>query len=130
MQQLLIGYVVIAQSRASAHRRMRQGHSTEVLKVLKQRVSRDLGKNRGRRPTGQSHCAFTTDDENLPCVWQPRFYDFNVWSEKKVREKLEYTQANPITRKLVENPKDWPWSSSSFCAKGEAGLVTVDPVGG
>jgi hypothetical protein len=33
-------------------------------------------------------------------------------------------------KKLVEHPKDWPWSSWSFYAKGEAGLVTIDPFGG
>jgi hypothetical protein len=36
--------------------------------------------------------------------------------------------ANPVTRKLVGHPKDWLWSSWSFYAKGEAGLVAIDPV--
>jgi hypothetical protein len=30
-----------------------------------------------------------------------RFYDFNVWSETKLKEKLEYTHANPVKRGLV-----------------------------
>jgi putative transposase len=107
-----------------------KGTPSVVLKVLKQRVSRDLRRSTRRAPAGQLRFAFTKGDNNLPRFWQPRFYDFNVWSEKKVREKLEYMHANPITRKLVEHPKDWPWSSWSFYAKGEAGLVTIDPVGG
>jgi len=78
----------------------------------------------------QSPFAFTKGDGNLPSFWQPRFYDFNVWSERKVREKLEYMHANPIATRLAEHPKDWPWSSWSFYANGEAGLVTIDPVGG
>ena len=84
-----------------------------VLKVLKQRVSGDLRKN---------------NPANLPRFWQPRFYDFNIWSERKVREKLEYMHANPITRKLVEHPKDWLWSSWSFYEGKEAGLITIDPI--
>ena len=107
-----------------------KGTPSVVLKVLKQRVSRDLRKSRRRAPAGQLRFEFTIDDRNLPRFWQPRFYDFNVWSEKKVREKLEYMHANPITRKLVEHPKDWPWSSWSFYARGEDGLVTIDPFGG
>jgi putative transposase len=51
-----------------------------------------------------------------------------VCSAKKRREKLDYMHANPVTRGLVEHPKDWPWSSLSFYAKGETGLVAIDPV--
>ena len=84
----------------------------------------------GRRAqAGQLRLGFARGEGNLQRFWQPRFYDFNVWSEKKVREKLEYMHANPVTRKLVVHPKDWPWSSWSFYAKGDAGLVQIDAVG-
>jgi len=43
--------------------------------------------------------------------WQPRYYDFNVWSEKKRIEKLRYIHRNPVRRGLVKNPEDWQWSS-------------------
>jgi putative transposase len=62
--------------------------------------------------------------------WHRRSYDFNVWSSKKRIEKLEYMHRNPVTRKLVEHPKDWPWSSWSFYGRGEAGLIPIDPAGG
>jgi hypothetical protein len=39
--------------------------------------------------------------------WQPRYYDFNVWSEKKRIEKLRYIHRNPVRRGLVENPEGW-----------------------
>lgn len=38
--------------------------------------------------------------------WQRRFYDFNGWSENKVREKFDYMHANPVKRSLVLHPKD------------------------
>ena len=66
--------------------------------------------------------------EGVPRFWQPRFYDFNVFSAKKKQEKLEYMHANPVMRKLVQHPKDWPGSSFSFYAQGAAGLVTIDAV--
>ncbi len=77
---------------------------------------------------GKLRLSFISGEEGLPRFWQPRFYDFNVYSAKKKREKLEYRHANPVTRKLVQHPKDWPWSSFSFCAKGEPGLLAIDPV--
>ena len=54
--------------------------------------------------------------------------NFNVYSHKKKKEKLEYMHANPVVRGLVRHPKDWPWSSFSFYAKNEAGLAGIDAV--
>jgi hypothetical protein len=31
-----------------------------------------------------------------------------------------------VDRKLVQHPQDWPWSSWSFYAKGEQGLIRID----
>ena len=68
------------------------------------------------------------DGLGLPRFWQPRFYDFNVYSSYKVREKLEYMHANPVKRGLVKNPSAWMWSSFLFYEKGQAGLITIDSV--
>jgi hypothetical protein len=46
----------------------------------------------------------------------------------KVKEKLNYMHANPVIRKLVEHPKDWPWSSWSAYMRGEQGLIEIDAV--
>jgi len=43
--------------------------------------------------------------------WQARYYDFNVWTEHKRMEKLNYMHMNPVKRGLVARPEDWPWSS-------------------
>ena len=37
--------------------------------------------------------------------WQPRYYDFNVWSEAKRIEKLRYIHRNPVRRGLVQRRK-------------------------
>ena len=35
-------------------------------------------------------------------VWQARFFDFNVWTERKRIEKLRYIHRNPVKRGLVD----------------------------
>lgn len=123
---MLVGYVVMPNHVHLLISEPPKSTPSEVLKVLKQCVSRDLRKRRRRAPAEQLRLAFSRNDESLLRFWQPRFYDFNVWSKKKVREKLEYMHANPVTRKLVVHPKDWPWSSWSFYANGE-GVLRIDP---
>jgi hypothetical protein len=72
---------------------------------------------------------FREGETELPQFWQKRFYDFNVYSPAKRREKLEYMHRNPVTRRLVKDPKDWVWSSySSYSGRGAA-LLEIDFVG-
>jgi len=123
----LLGYVVMPNHVHLLISESPKASPSMVLKVLKQRVSRDLRKRKRPAP-GQLRFSFPEGPGNLPRFWQPRFYDFNVWSKTKVREKLEYMHANPVTKKLVDHPKDWPWSSWSFYAKGEIGLISIDPI--
>jgi len=59
-------------------------------------------------------------------VWQRRFYDFNVWTERKRIEKLRYMHQNPVKRALVAAPDQWRWSSFRSYAYGEAGAVTIN----
>jgi putative transposase len=106
----------------------KKGTPSTVLQMLKQRVSRKMRKGRCRTAKAQLTLAFPKFIAELPQFWQPRFYDFNVYSHKKKKEKLEYMHANPTNRRLVRHPKDWPWSSFSFYAKDEAGLVEIDLV--
>ncbi len=58
--------------------------------------------------------------------WQARYYDFNVWSEKKFVEKLRYIHRNPVKRGLAARPEDWLWSSFRHYAMGEAGVVEIE----
>ena len=58
--------------------------------------------------------------------WQERYYDFNVWSEKKFVEKLRYIHRNPVTRGLVASPEDWDCSSFRHYLTGERGVVEIE----
>jgi putative transposase len=79
-----------------------------AIQVLKQVTSRKL-KARGEAQ-----------------FWQPRYYDFNVWSAKKHVEKLRYMHRNPVKRGLVAKPEDWAWSSFRHYALHELGVVEID----
>jgi putative transposase len=105
-----------------------RGTPFTVMQVLKQRVSRQL---RGKKRGGTKNQLLLPfgEKEALPRqFWQRRFHDFNVWSHKKKMEKLKYMHFNPVTRGLVRDPKDWPWSSYSHYAMGKEGLVRIDDV--
>jgi putative transposase len=58
-------------------------------------------------------------------VWQSGYYDFNLFSERKVEEKLTYMHQNPVRAGLVEMPCDWPWSSARYYERGESVGVPV-----
>jgi hypothetical protein len=58
--------------------------------------------------------------------WQARFYDFNVWTEKKRIEKLRYIHRNPVARGLVASPEQWRWSSFRWHSCGEIGPVRIN----
>jgi putative transposase len=57
--------------------------------------------------------------------WTTRYYDFNVFTHNKRVEKLKYMHRNPITRGLVTNPEDWPWSSYNHYAHNKPTKIQI-----
>lgn len=57
--------------------------------------------------------------------WQPQYVDFNVFTDVKRMEKLDYMHANPVKRGLVERPEDWRWSSCRHYQTGNPGRVEI-----
>ena len=103
----------------------RKGTPSTVLQMLKQRMARKLRKGKKIVGSGQLAFGFAREEAEPRAFWQARFYDFNVYSEGKRKEKLNYMHANPEIRGLVKHPKDWLWSSWSFYYRGE-GLLAMD----
>ena len=79
-----------------------------ALQALKQSVSRTVALRSGQP------------------FWEPRYYDFNVWTAKKQIEKLKYLHRNPVARGLVASPGDWEWSSFRHYATGVEGTVEIE----
>lgn len=76
------------------------------------------------RPARQGSLWNTALDDGH--IWQARFYDFVVFTEKKRAEKLRYMHHNPVKRGLVLEPRQWAWSSFRDYADGERGIVLVN----
>jgi putative transposase len=58
--------------------------------------------------------------------WQARYYDFNVFTNAKRVEKLQYMHRNPVARGLVAEPDAWAWSSFRHYSMGEIGTVRIE----
>ena len=123
---VVVGYVVMPEHVHLLISKPEKGTPSTVLQVVKQRFSRRvLGRLRRTSRTGQ---LWLWDEEAVEAghVWQRRFYDFNVWSERKRVEKLRYMHRNPVERGLVSAPGEWRWSSYRQYACGEAGRVKIN----
>ena len=67
-----------------------------VMQVLKQTVARRLLRRTRKRNAAQGE--LWKEAPYADRFWQRRFYDFNVFSEAKRIEKLEYMHHNPVKR--------------------------------
>jgi len=56
--------------------------------------------------------------DNEP-VWQRKFYNFNLYSESKLREKLDYMHNNPARAGLVAKAEQWQFSSARHYLLGQ-----------
>jgi putative transposase len=105
---VVAGYVLMPEHVHLLVNEPKESSLATALQVLKQETSRKL-----KRP-GDAQ------------FWQRRYYDFNVWSEEKPGEKLDYMHWNPVKRGLVTKPEDWPWSSFRHYATGVKGVVEIE----
>jgi putative transposase len=128
MEFRLTGYVVMPEHVHLLMSEPKHGTPSTVLQKLKLRVSRRMRSPRNFGGAEQLQLPLEEVGGPPRAFWQPRFYDFNVYTKGKKTEKLNYMHANPVTRGLVKHPKDWPWSSWSFYWKGEPGLIRIDVV--
>jgi putative transposase len=69
-------------------------------------------KARGLHATQNKDVSSRSHKRNIKYrLWQPGFYDFNIYSEEKLLEKLNYMHNNPVKAGLVLSPSDYEWSS-------------------
>jgi putative transposase len=128
---VVLGYVVMpehfhllmsepqVETPSTAMQSVKQRFAQRVVPRRRQRVPRSLRFLQG------AGLPKTRVAQPMP-IWQPRFYDFNLWTEHKRIEKLHYMHRNPVTRGLVDEPEQWRWSSYRSYAFGEVGLVRIN----
>lgn len=96
-----------------------------VMQVVKQRFARRVLRELRKR-INSAQTALWQEALDAGHVWQRRYYDFLVRTEKKRVEKLRYIHRNPVRRGLVMEADQWAWSSFRWYAHGERGRVLVN----
>ncbi|MGI0079880.1 MAG: hypothetical protein ACRECH_09665, partial [Nitrososphaerales archaeon] len=101
---------------------VKQRSAFTILEAL--RARRDLPSSQGLLrslrlpPTVHDHAHYR--------VWQRRFVPFDVYTEKKTLEKLDYMHNNPVKRRLVAVAGDWAWSSWRFYCREDGSILEMD----
>ncbi len=122
---VVVGYVAMPEHVHLLFSEPERGDPSVVMKVLKQSFARQL-LERWRTGVDPRRSSLWKIPLTVGHVWQHRFYDFVVFTEKKRVEKLRYMHRNPVVRGLVLGPEQWNWSSYRHYALGERGLVLVN----
>jgi putative transposase len=59
-------------------------------------------------------------------VWQDSYWDVNIYTERFLRQKLNYVHRNPVRAGLVEKPEDYVYSSYRNYVFDEEWLIEID----
>jgi len=122
-QFVVVGYVVMPEHIHLLISEPQERTPSTVMQALKLGFARRvLAQLRRRCDPAQA----TLFEEVSHHVWQKRYYDFNVWSRRKLVEKLRYIHRNPVERGLVASPELWRSSSYRAYALGEPGRVQIN----
>ena len=120
-RMLVYGYVVMPEHVHLLVGEPEGGLLAKAIQLLKQNVSRIV---HASEPVG-AHPS-NPGQGGAPAFWLPRYFDLNVWSQRKLIDKLRYIHRNPVKRGLVRNPEDWKWSSFRHYMFGEVGPVEIE----
>lgn len=122
---VVVGYVVMPEHVHLLFSEPERGNPSSVMAALKQTFARRLLQEL-RSGSGPRQGTLASASLEAGHVWQRRFYDFVVFTEKKRIEKLCYMHRNPVKRGLVVEPQQWAWSSFRHYVEGERGPVLVN----
>jgi putative transposase len=123
---VVVGYVVMPEHVHLLLGEPERGNPSLVMQALKQGFARRLLRTlRSALDPRQGRLAAGAALEEGH-IWQHRFYDFVVFTERKRIEKLRYMHRNPVKRGLVLEPQQWAWSSFRHYADGVHGPVLVN----
>ncbi len=59
-------------------------------------------------------------------VWQDSFWEMNLFSERLIRQKLNYLHRNPVRAGLVNGPEAYPYSSYRNYMLDDESLIAID----
>lgn len=115
-----LGFVVMPDHVHSAIWFPDDGHISQFMQQWKRRTSMELKEHLKKdRPN------YARSFDISGPIWQPKYYDFNIHSERMLVEKLEYMHNNPVKAGLVERAEQWRWSSARWYMEGKPVGVTA-----
>ena len=120
---VVVGYVVMPEHIHLLISEPQKKNPSTVMQALKLGFARRVLAQARRQRNPSQASLFDLAPRH---IWQKRFYDFNVWSQRKRIEKLRYMHRNPVQRGLVSLPELWRWSSFRAYFFGETGPVKVN----
>ena len=123
---VVAGYVVMPEHVHLLLSEPERGNPSLVMQAVKQGFARRILRRLLPAADSQRAKPLGTAVSAHEHIWQHRFYDFVVFTEKKRVEKLRYMHRNPVKRGLVLEPQQWPWSSFCDYAEGRHGPVVVN----
>jgi putative transposase len=124
-QFAVVGYVVMPEHVHLLISEPDRGSPSTVMQVLKQRFARRVLRDM-RKLRDSAQTVLWQEALEAGHVWQRRYYDFVVRTERKRVEKLRYMHRNPVKRGLVMEADQWVWSSFRWYAYAESGFVLVN----
>ena len=124
-QFVVVGYVVMPEHVHLLFTEPERGNPSLVLAALKQtfahRLLREL-----RAKTGARTDMLWSTPVAVGHIWQRRFYDFVVFTEKKRAGKAALHVPQSCAARFSSKAEDWLWSSFRHYAYGEPGPVLVN----
>ncbi len=124
-QFVVVDYVVMPEHVHLLFSEPERRNPSLVLAALKQTFAHRLLRELRAKAGGGADSLWNTPVA-AGHVWQRRFYDFVVFTQKKRVEKLRYMHLNPVQRGLVLKPEQWLWSSFRHYTYAERGPVLVN----
>ena len=91
--------------------------STEVIKLLKK-----------DKKTGYLEDLLQLGGTGNYRLWMDRFDYLVIYTEKKLKTKIDYIHKNPVKAGLVENITDWKYSSARNYYLGDESMLRVDKI--
>jgi putative transposase len=130
----IIGYVLMPEHFHLLIWPGRAANPSQIMQKLSERTAnfilRNLGQNLSfpwrQRVLNRFELPPTVHHHAHYRVWNRRGYDMNIWSEKKIHEKLDYMHNNPVVRGLAAQPGDWPWSSWRYYYLEDSSVLAMD----
>lgn len=102
-----------------------------MIRDLKRHTSREVTRSLGRDDSWallqiMAETAIVTGGGHGLHIWQENYHPVPIFTQKYLRQKLDYLHDNPVREGYVRSAGDWVYSSAGEYATGQAGIMEID----